>query len=712
MSVMNTEFLVTPVRAGRQLVRVSLPFSKGTLPSGGGAGVTCGGRRIQAAVRELTLHPAFQGQVTWVRRGMVTFPYSFSSSGPVSFEVAAEGLARPETLPVEITVEDGIVRVTDAGGAETTAHLLAPRRESVEPPRMQTVESNEFFVWRRFHLDDPVWPRVIEVRADCLGTVVLVAHLQRNHEGDGRAPDFGWEAQLDSRTRTVYHPSDPLKKRGAAGWRNGAYQYLRCAAADRVPMQQSAWQRAEMVIATAGLAPLTPTLEHPHHICCDFRLWDELYGTGQPLSVDDCPEIADLVSVCRENLLRASTRGDDWGNVTEVTPDGEAAIFGMNRLNHCPDIYFDGYRDNDPRLVEMATLWCDNFHDQTIWWGPDGTGGTRYPNVSAVPEWPRPEDALYMWRSNSAVHFCAKGFESFLIAYEQTGDPRMLEALDAQVAYTSEHVHAAIDGTRNIGVVRDFVRLYDYTGRQHYLEQALRLFRELREVLSTGDLFTESGKPIVPDPAYIDVDAVGVNYPFAKPYILGYALQGLPGLARHCPNEPKLVDVIRSVADFLAEAQDPAGGWRYPHPRSSLLHMVFQEHAWQLVQADLLLGPQSEHLDAIERYLRQRIWVLKKAGRLLTSVRGWEVSTGLIKESAEMMKLYAHPEDRDPSRDYTEGELVFSSHPPESLIYLKEIVRFYLGSRDVSRLLEPPDPDGPLGRVLARIDGPTGGSSV
>ena len=35
-----------------------------------------------------------------------------------------------------------------------------------------------------------------------------------------------------------------------------------------------------------------------------------------------------------------------------------------------------------------------------------------------------PRDPAYMWRSNRAVHFCTKGYDSFFYAYEETGDPR------------------------------------------------------------------------------------------------------------------------------------------------------------------------------------------------------------------------------------------------------------------------------------------------
>ena len=225
----------------------------------------------------------------------------------------------------------------------------------------------------------------------------------------------------------------------------------------------------------------------------------------------------------------------------------------MNRLNHCPAIFEEGYRSDNRRLIETAVLWCDNIHDLSIWWGPGATGGTRYNNASGL-------DKLYMWRSNHSVNFCTKGYDSFFMAYEQTGDPRMMEALEAQVRYAAEHIHSNQGQARNIGDVADFVRLHQFTGEQRYLDEALRLFRELRPMLSTGDLFSQSGEPIVPDPPFITDDQTGYKHPFAKPYIIGYALAGLPKLMKYAPQEPKLRDVVQAVADFLAESQDPIGG--------------------------------------------------------------------------------------------------------------------------------------------------------
>src|SRR5262249_38215310 len=147
-----------------------------------------------------------------------------------------------------------------------------------------------------------------------------------------------------------------------------------------------------------------------------------------------------------------------------------------------------------------------------------------------------------------------------------TGDPRHREALEAQVRYANQYVHTDRGEARNIGDADDFMRLYRATGEDRYREETLRLFCEMRTKLSTGNLSSQSGHRIERNPPFIDNDDVGYRHPFAKPYIIGYALSGMPGLARRVESEPKPRDVISAVADFMAESQDPAGGWRYQHP--------------------------------------------------------------------------------------------------------------------------------------------------
>jgi hypothetical protein len=566
------------------------------------------------------------------------------------------------------------------------------------------------------------------VRVVALGCVAVIAHLQRNLSGDSRAPDFGWEIRTGQAAVTTNgfesvlqcageryrtsHPVARLKRRGRVevsqdAGKDTLCRYWRCTADEKVPMQQAAWQRAELVIAPAELARLTPTLESPHRTDGDWRLWNELYDTGPPLDLTNEPTLSAVMRFHHDELLRCMVLGDDWGNLTTHL-DGKpaASTLGMNRLNHCPPIFEEARRTGDRQLLEAALLWCDNFHDQSIWWGPGETGGARYNDASAQGVTPPDNDRSSMWRSNNAVSCCTKGFDSFFPAYEQTGDPRMMEALQAQLDYVARHLHAGLNTTRNIGIVHDLLRLYRFTGERRHLDESLRLFRELRAVLSTGNLFSESGKPIVPDPPFIEDDQSGLEYPYAKPYILGYAPGGLPELAALAPKEPKLRDLVRAVADFLVTSQDPVGGGRYPHPRSSVVVLSSSmETAWQLTQADRLLGPKQKSLDAIERVLRQRILGFQKTGKMFSNVRGWEVATGKIQRGQLQVfyALYRHPADRDFTRDYREGRAQFGFSDPGSLVYFSDTPRYYLKHRSADRLLKPATENEPLGKVLGSV---------
>ncbi|MHB0937903.1 MAG: alpha/beta hydrolase family protein [Armatimonadota bacterium] len=728
---------VTPAATGRQLVRVSLPLLPGFLPAGKALVAQAAGKDLPTAARVLTWHPA--GAPRSARRAMATWVYDFADLQPVEFTLEArdEGTALPLRLPVAWAMQDGEITITWEGGPIFKARLIAPA--TTAPAEREVVESNGLYHWERIVIPDPQFPRVVELRADALGQVVLVAHVQRNLPGNDYALDLGWaldcrhlksqlapvdaemlvdgesvhrfetgescEYLLEQPQYVVYHPAAPFRRKGGITIRRGvndrtAYRCLRSEAGDATPWQHSAWQRFEMVMAPAELARLTPTLACPHAFSVDWRNWDALYGIGEPV------ELAGSVA-CHHNLmLNCAKVGDDWGNIisySEITR--EAGNYAMNRLNHCPPIFFEGWRTGDRRLTEAGVLWCENFHDLTIWWGPQYTGGTRYNWGPAVDHHiPEGDTSGFCWRSNRTVDFCTKGYDTFFLAYEETGDPRMLQALQAQVTLAGELVHADRGECRNIGDVRDFIRLYHYTGERWYLDHALRLFRELTSRLWPNGLFDQAGKPETPVLPFIDNDADGIPHGYTKAYIMGYALAGLPELLRECPDEPRLRQVVQAVADFLVDAQDPSGGWRYPHPRSSGLGFGL-EHAWQIVQADRALGPQQAHLDAVEKALRARIVGWQRAGLTLCSVTSWERATGALPPGKTLQDLYAHPEDRDFTRDYDEGDIGLGTVVPDGTVYFPEVLAFYLRHRPAERLLALQE-DEPLARILRRLPDP------
>ena len=734
---------ITPAASGRQLVRVSLPLPRGLLREKERLEAVVGRRVFPVGLRVLTWHPVTGAEPLSARRALVTFPYTFSKRQPETFALRPRP-ARKEAgprLPVTVATDGSRVVVRYADGPTVVARLNAPPRESREKPKVEVVEENPFYLWQRVRLNDSQWPRLIEIRADALGSVVVVAHLQRYLPQDGYAPDFGWEIAGNTTARLepaalysnpesfgelangallfhdgqyrLTHPTAPYRRQTAqelpeAGENGFLYRYQAYRADLRVPMQPTSWRRAEFVVQPVTQAPLTVTLESPHGAQVDGTLWEELYGVGKPPDLSREPELAALLRYHHEATVRTVARGDDFGNVTGYNDASRTGgAFGMNRLNHNFPIFAEAYRSGDRRLRDVAMLWCENFYDQSLWWGTEKTGGTRYNNMRAQGKIPPNDDQTYMWRSNDSVSFCTKGYDAFFVAYEQTGDPRMKEALDAQVRYAASYLDAGLNYTRNIGDVRDFLNLYRWTGERRYLDEALRLFRDLRVHLSTGDLFTESGQPIVPDPPFIDDDQVGPRTPYAKPYIIGYALAGLPELARLLPEEPKLRAVVQAVADFLAESEDPLGGWRYPHPRSSYLILSQgMEHAWQLTQAARLLGPQERLLDAIERVLRQRLHGWRKTGQVFGGLSGWEMATGKIQQRSELYTLYKRPADRDFTRDYTEGQPEFGGSSPEGIVYFPEVLAYYLQHRPASRLTAPSASEDPLARVLARARRP------
>jgi hypothetical protein len=101
--------------------------------------------------------------------------------------------------------------------------------------------------------------------------------------------------------------------------------------------------------------------------------------------------------------------------------------------------------------------------------------------------------------------------------------------------------------------------------------------------------------------------------------------------------------VVQAVADFMVDSQDPAGGWRYPHPRSSALILdQAVEHAWQIAAADALPGPRDKHPDAVERVLRQRYHGWKKTGLIPSGVTAWELAAGKVKNPAEPGPFRTH----------------------------------------------------------------------
>jgi hypothetical protein len=197
---------VTPAATGRQMVRASIPLPRCLLRPGEMLAPWQGGTRVDAALRVLTWHPA---KPRSARRAILTFPYTFRARRPVRLTLRPEPARRAAgQFPLAIDLTAEAVTVQPPAGPRVTARVIAPPRTSGKPPRLETVERNAYYLWQRVHVPDPQWPRVIEVRADALGQVVLIARLQRNAEGDVRAPDLGWEVQFAPTPSSVEFASE------------------------------------------------------------------------------------------------------------------------------------------------------------------------------------------------------------------------------------------------------------------------------------------------------------------------------------------------------------------------------------------------------------------------------------------------------------------------------------------------------------------------
>jgi len=701
------EFEITAEKAGMQLVRVSLPFSPRAWLESEGLGIESpSGEQIVPQVRVLTRHG---GAGAFVRRALITFPYHFIDTTPMRFRCVRSSTLSPLPESQLKARAEGDAVVITRGEAQTSARMSGPARTEAAT-KFEIVEEGPYYLWVRLLLPDPQHPRVLEVQADSLGGITATKHWQNMTEPLGYASPFGVCVELsgmDAPDSLEMHFANADKhdwtlgksrvrfpggvERGTGIARmerlddRAVITHMAASAEERLPHQRAAWRSA-----TIRIDPLESGTVN-HHII-GTEIWHGLYPEMQKLpSLDAWPALERLLDYHRDAMAKGPLRGLDHGNIASMPAGG---VFGMNRLNHCPAMFQEYSLSSDKTLRDAALAWCSNFHDLSIWWDPadvDGFGGTRYNNLAASDSTFQ-QDPAYMWRSNSAVHFCTKGYDSFFYAYEETGDPRFATALRWQTDYASRMIHTDTGEARNIGDVRDFVRLYEMTGQRHHLEQALRLFRELRSKLSSGDLFSQSGAPIEAELPFIDDDAFGYAHPFPKPYIIGYALAGLPALAAHCPDEPKLRDVIRAVAEFLARTVDPTGGWRYPAPSSSTV-IIGQgmEHAAQLCRAAAWLESQGEDidsaLDAIELVLQARVGGYLHGSGFLGGLSGWEASTGALQAGQTLHDLYKKPSDRDKRRDYAEGTVgLGGGNSPDGTVYFTEVLAFYLEHRPAERL--------------------------
>ncbi len=741
-------FSVRVEAPGRQFIRVSLPFPHGKMKETQKVLLQShDGHRIVADCRVLTTHG---GGEKFIRRALLSFLDDFQQTTrhyTVLSSFAEQAGRNPNNL----------LKV-GANTFQFDGQQLLVRRDEEPPVRIsvfpradhsttaavkeEVIERGSHYLWVRWLQWDGQFPRILELRANSVGQYAVRALLQSWKRKDGYAPQFGLSIEGDGQlSYTLAGRNQPLEQPltlewkdqqeisfqvarlgqvrfpDAVAWRKGAITaepgipgwkitYFRTREQDQVPHQPMAWRLASMYVGPSDMPPWNELLEPPLAYSVPASSWAATYGC-QPVAEPENDILKAVLAWHRNAMAVARLYGDDFGNVTTLP---ENSVFGMNRLNHNTEIFFEFLRTANPDIRKTFLLWCQNYATLSIWWGNLDTpafGGTRYNNMKRDPTSGHADDDSFMWRSNSSVSFCTKGIENFLFAYEETGDPLYAVAFHAQVEYAQKSIHAVKNLCRNIGVAKDFMLLYRAQGKEEYAQHALRLFRELRDYLTEEHLFSESGRPFEKEPPFIQFDETGQKHPFPKPYILGYALQGLPALYKKFPDEPRLVDTIRAVARFLAENGDPTGGWRYPHPRSPWVLIRHKlEHAYQLVEACSALKDKPADvelcLDRIEVVLQARIAAVHRFQQPLDDINPWEYAIGKFPATKNLEEVYKRFEERDHTRDYSEGTVSLTRKiPPEGVVYFAYVLDFYLKHRRPERLLTGLRPE--LEKVLSRL---------
>ena len=721
-----------------EVARVSVPLAAGVLAGEPGGRLTVDGRETPAQARAVTRRP--DGSV---RRLMLSFPVRLEPGQAAAcvYEPAARqlrgealleqtgGASRVSAQPYAVVVRDDRVELLSKADGQVLATLRAygPRVSEPRAPTAEVIESGPWLVWLRWRQDGSDYGREVDVQVDRLGRVRLSQRILRHLRGNDWTPDFGFELsapkaqpvrlpaspvhflKLDARSTFAEQPAlvaslkladgtelslaNPLALRQHRGTleasaKDDGSTTIRASRLepvtrenDRLLLQEGMWRVVELVVQPGDAAALAAALDHPMAPRVDWRAFDAVYHTGPPLRVEH-PVLERLVERHVYVLTRMSIDGDDWGNMTSYSPNSDkAAINSMVRFNHCLYVWEDYFRTADPRLRRIAIDWSENYRNFSVYWGPEQKyfGGSRRGrknrNLPGSPHGP----GTYMVRFNNAVGFCTKGFHSFWLAYEETGDPRFRAAAEAQAKWSAANVHANRGEMRNVGVVADFARLHAYTGTRLYLDNAVRLWEEFKQKQQPDLLFTQHGKPPTGNHLYIPNDQYGYAHQFYKPYMVQYATNSLPCLLELRPTDKRLRDTIIACSNWMAKAQTPGGGWGYPGPATAGLSWN-PEYCHGLMLAHDI-QPNEAYLDATARDLRAIVALFEKHGAIPSGISAWERVAG-VKITP---KLYHLATDRDRGKDFTDGRVGFSSSPDRA-VYFQVVLRDYLRRRPEASL--------------------------
>ncbi len=741
------KFTIKVEKPSRQFIRVSIPFPYGKMKETKKVVLQSHGTEILADCRVVTTHGGGEG---FVRRAILSFVDDFNEKSKqyTVLHSINDDEEKHNDSPLQIggntfAFDGKQLLISQQNEQPLKISLICPDEEnSINEMNREIIEQGNHYLWVRWLQWDTSYPKIVELRANSVGQFAVRVSLQRWAKEDGYAPEFGLNIEGDGKLSKIIENSitqlhEPYNHEwidgkdisfktetgknvcfpDAGAWRKGALHaettpngwkitYLRSRDEDKVPHQPMAWRTASLYIGPSDMPVWNELLEPPIAFSVTMSLWKSTYRCEE-IPYPENEILQKIVDWHRNAMAGARLYGDDFGNVSTMPVN---SVFGMNRLNHNTEIFYESLRTANPEIRKTFLLWCQNYTQLSIWWGDldkPTFGGTRYNNIRGRDPKIHGEDNSFMWRSNDSVTFCTKGIENLLFAYEETGDPFYACGLRAQIEYAKENVHANTGECRNIGCAKDFMVLYHALGKQEYAQHALRLFQELREKLCDNNLFSQGGQPLKEQVPFIQNDLTGYNNPFPKPYILGYALQGLPSLYKEVPDEPRLYETIEAVAKFIAESGDPVGGWRYPHPRSPLIFIGQGiEHAYQLALAGSILEGKSPYfdslLDRIETVLQARIAGLLRSNCVLDRIGPWEYATGKFAPDKNLEEVYKTFDERDYSRDYTEGNISCTDVlPPEGVVFFASVLNYYLKHRKAEQILNISNPE--LRTVIMRI---------
>lgn len=720
--------------AVEEVARVSLPVPAGWITGEPCVTVSGGGERIAAQAAVITRHGGGS-----VRRMMLSFPVRIAAKRTVDFScewsgssnVGGASLAAVKGTTAEIRTDvldlrlgEGLLEIRSKSGKVLgEIRALGPTLAGQQPPTLAVLENGTTFAWLRWEQDGSDYRRQLDVQADKLGRVRLVQRILRHLKDNGWTPEFGFEltaagaeavrvapkpvrySAVPAAEPLAKHPelvaairladgtaiamANPLALRQHRGILEASRQEgsvrVRLSRTepvtkemDNLQLQEGMWRTHEMLLEPGSAEHLAAGIDAPLVAKVDWRLYDAVYGTGPALEVHS-PVLRALAEKYVTALERLELIGDDLGS-----------LGGLERYNHCQYVWEDFFRTGDPRLRRVALEYSENYRDYSVYWGPkrEYYGGGRYPPNAKTQPWP----GSFRTRQNDAVTFCTKGYHSFWLAYEETGDPRFREAAEAQAQWSADHVHATVNYTRCIGQVTDFVKLYEYTGKKEYLEQAVRLWGEFQACQNPDLLFNEAGVPSTGNDLYVPEDSFGYKHPYVKSYIMQYATNALPCLLKYRPDDKRLRDTILACDDWMARVQTAGGGWSYPGPTTAGFH-------WNIEYCHgLMLGyevqSKESYLEGIQRDLRAIVALYEKYGEIPGGVTPWEYVAG--KSAVDLGKMYRLGSDRDRKRDFTDGRVEFGG-PADQVVYFQVLVRDYLRHRPEESLFTR---DETLERIL------------